>query len=154
MCGYRIKWIVSAMLWMWGVGWTRRYLVTMSETPKGGTQRPTRTSGPWNCERHQQDSMDGIRLISLCGLTRRSASTLNSQTKSQPTKRCGVCAKGRKHQRPATKCCRPSDVHMGALVEAGGGYRVKPFVMHPKPPQRQRIEMCGRTRRSVHTRIC
>jgi hypothetical protein len=40
---------------------------------------------------------------------------------------------------------------MGALVEAGGGYRAKPFVTHPKATMQTRIDTRGRAKRPAHT---
>ena len=47
---------------------------------------------------------------------------------SRRIERSAVAARGRKHQRPRSAASYASMVPMGALVEAGGGYRVKPNV--------------------------
>ena len=46
-------------------------------------------------------------------------------TSNQRIERSAVAARGRNHQRPTSSASCESMVPMGALVEAGGGYRVK-----------------------------
>jgi hypothetical protein len=48
------------------------------------------------------------------------------------------------HLRPIVGCSCEKAVLMGVLVEAGGGYRAKPFVTHPKATKQIRVDTRGR----------
>ena len=61
-----------------------------------------------------------------CGREWHPSPTRRFCTSNQRIGRSAVAARGRKHQRPGSAASYASMVPMGALVEAGGGYRVKP----------------------------
>ena len=55
------------------------------------------------------------------------------------------------HLRPVAGRNFEKAVLMGVLVEAGGGYRAKPFVAHPKATMQTRVDTLGQAQRPAHT---